>query len=746
MGLVFFVACSPQNLVPGRSLRHHGGMMLPLILKLKTHGAVQEQNVPIDPSPFRGRVGWGCINKCSDGYKEIFSLFKKAQHFLRLHPHLYPPPEGGGGLRHILFLVTGFVFVACLCLAPHMARADETLRQVLRLVDQNQWTAAKSMAARGSTDVKTLYEWLNLQRDDTVQDFDRYAEFVREHPDWPGIRRIRANAERVMGDDVPARDIAAFYKDGPPVSGRGAVAYARALKQLGRGPEAQGVLNDWFIDAGLSNDEQANVLSALYNIFTRETLMRRLDRLIGMDQTTQARALARRMGQGVPELLEARIALSNKKPGASAAVDRVPQALRNDPGLVYERLKWRRRAFDTSASLFELFRALPNGFVPVNENKFWTEHQILMYRLIDERKYQDAYMAAVKPIYTDRLATAQAEWFAGHIAYTYLKQPGRAFRHFETLYGQGQSPLTRARASFWAARASDQLKYPDVAAAWYRVAAGFRGNFYGQLAARKLPGGATIDVQGPPGATAHDRAAYQKSDLRRMAHILRDSGDTVRAGQFLERIAGIHDGHGGMIRMVVDDALDMKLTSTAIKISRESARDGIDFADHVFPILDNMATHGVEPAFVYAIIRQESAFDVDAVSASGARGLMQLMPRTAKDVARSEKTSHRTEWLTDKPSHNIRLGSAYLRQLNDRLGSYALVAAAYNAGPGRLRQWMDQFGDPRDPSVDLVEWVERIPVYETRNYVQRVLESTAIYREKLGTAGRQGLDSLQFGK
>jgi soluble lytic murein transglycosylase len=155
-------------------------------------------------------------------------------------------------------------------------------------------------------------------------------------------------------------------------------------------------------------------------------------------------------------------------------------------------------------------------------------------------------------------------------------------------------------------------------------------------------------------------------------------------------------------------------------------------------------TDGVEPAFVHAIIRQESAFDIDAVSASGARGLMQLMPTTAKDVARQEGTRHAADWLTTKPNHNIRLGSAYLKQLYNRFESYALVAAAYNAGPGRLRGWMETFGNPLEPGTDLVEWIERIPVYETRNYVQRVLEATLIYRKKLGEHPGRYPDPLHF--
>jgi soluble lytic murein transglycosylase len=290
------------------------------------------------------------------------------------------------------------------------------------------------------------------------------------------------------------------------------------------------------------------------------------------------------------------------------------------------------------------------------------------------------------------------------------------------------SPLTRARAAYWAGVSSARLGYADVARAWTRVAAAYPANYYGQLAAKNLPAGARVRAGGPPIATPDDQTVFRRSDLPRLAELLRGAGDTVRAELFINRIADQHDDRAGVVRLTVDLALKLKLTSVAVKISREAAMDGLDFADHVYPVLSDLGAGDVELALVHAIIRQESGFDTDAMSTVGARGLMQLMPATAAGLARQKRADHRHDWLTSRPDHNVRLGRAYLRQLIDQFGDYALVAAAYNAGPSRVREWIKTIGDPRSGEIEMVDFIERIPFYETRNYVQRVVEGVTVYR------------------
>lgn len=646
--------------------------------------------------------------------------------------------------RVVVFVLSFLIFVGGMGLES--ARADDAnaIRQIAQMAMQKQWSAALQTAGQGSSLVQTYFEWLNLQREDNPQDFERYDAFIRAHGDWPGTRRIRANAERAMGGGISPIQAIAFFRDSEPVTARGMILYARALEKSAQAEQARIVVNEWFQDAGLSVDEQDNIWDALKPLISSETMRLRLDHMITEGNEKQARALAKTMGSGYLELAEARLALADKKRDAEARLARVPKHLKDDPGLVVDRMKWRRRKVDDAAPILELFNGLPASFKPYDSRTFWNEQQALIYRLMKEGNYQTAYQVAVRPFHDDKFARGQAEWMAGHVALVYLKQPGRAFRHFEALYKMSLSPLTRARAAYWSAEACAKLGYPDVARAWYRTASAYRGNFYGQLAAVKIPEGQRPYRQGPPIASVEDRAAFASSELPRMARLFMQAGDTVRAENFINRMADLYAGKGGLIRLTVDMAIELKLTSVAVKISRSAAMDGIDFADYVYPTLTGVGTGDVETALVYAVIRQESGFDIDAVSPVGARGLMQLMPSTAKAVARAEKQRHDHEWLTSKPAHNIRLGSAYLKQLVEQFDSYPLAIAAYNAGPGRVNGWLKDYGDPRTGAISLVDWIEQIPVYETRNYVQRVLEGTAVYRQKLKTQKMPEIDPLHL--
>lgn len=630
---------------------------------------------------------------------------------------------------------------------PIIAHADDvdTVRTIFRLTSRDQWSDARDASMRGSVLTREIYEWMALQRPDSGLPFDRYRDFLEGYSDWPYARRIRANAERAFVADMSPAEVLAFYQNAVPVTARAMTAYVRALIATGREPEARETVNIWFQDAGLTPDEQTFIMSNLRSMMTRETLLIRLNRMITEQNYDHAKLLAGQMGVDYAVLARARIALARRDNGAAGLIANITPGLRNDPGLMFERLRALRRA-DRTDAMFAMFSQLPATFQPVDARAFWGEQQILAQRLIDDHRYAAAYQVATRNFDGDRFVQAQSEWMGGYIAFTYLRQPGRSFRHFETLYKIGLSPLTRARAAYWAAEASMDLKYPDVARAWYKMAAGYKSNFYGQIAARKLPNDVIAYRHGPPVASTDERAEFSRNSMVRAARLLHEAGQDGKAALFLNRMADLYAGKGGELRLVVDLALEMGMDSAAVKISREAATDGIDFSDYVFPVIKGLPNSGIEPALMYAIIRQESGFDVGAVSPAGAKGLMQLMPKTAKAIAKQEGHKHDNKWLTSQPNHNVKLGTAYLKDLIDNYGgSYAIAAAAYNAGPGRVSGWLEQYGDPRKGEVPLLEWIERIPVYETRNYVQRILEGTQVYRQKLAGHGNTPRDTMHLG-
>lgn len=606
--------------------------------------------------------------------------------------------------------------------------------QIVRLAGRDQWVAAQKVAAQSSPLARAIYEWLSLQRSDVELELPRYEAFLKAHPQWPGVRRIRANAERHVASATRPEEVLALYADAKAeaTSGRGMVALAAALAARGQGAEAAARLNAWLRNTDPLSEEEDLVVARFGPQIDGATRALMLHRALMRGDAAHARQLAGWMGPAAVRIAEARLALSARAADAEDKYANVPSGAGGDAGLVYERLRWLRR-LGRWEEMRAMLLSLPPNFVPIEAGNFWAEQQMLAQQFLDAGDMGAAYQVAALPIHTDRLARAQSMWLSGYIAFAYLKQPGRAFRHFEGLYKSSVSPLTRARAAYWAGRASEGLGYKDVAQAWWRTAAAHRANFYGQLAATLLPAGAKVGQAGPPKITPQDRAVFAASELPRVARLLAKAGQDDRAAAFLLRMADLHAEEGGVVRLAVDAAVEDGLKSTAVKISRQASLQGHDFGDHVFPMLHGMPNSGIEPALMYAIIRQESGFDADIVSPAGAIGLMQLMPRTATHIAKQEREKHRTEWLADRPAHNVRLGTAYLRDLVRQFdGSYALAAAAYNAGPGRVQRWVVQYGDPRQGQIDLVDWIERIPIYETRNYVQRVLEGVAIYREKLG--------------
>jgi soluble lytic murein transglycosylase len=632
-----------------------------------------------------------------------------------------------------------------LVMIPTFSHADDaqSIRAMMKFTETGKWTDAQASARAAGPLAQTIYEWFALQRDDGSYEFGRYRDFLAQYGDWPSIRRIRTHAEQGMTADLSSTAVLDFFARNDPVTARGMIMYVRALTSSGQNERAVEKIAKWFPQANLSNDEQAQFIKVLGDMVDDRVLMKRLDRLLVTENYGQARLLARTMGAGVIKLADARIALAKTARGAEHQLTMVPREYASDPGLIYERLRWRRKK-DQYEGMASLILGLPKDFKPYDSRAFSSEQQIAVQSLMNNGEFVEAYQVAVHVTHDDRFAKAQADWQAGFVALVYLKQPGRAFRHFENLYKSSISPLSRARAAYWSGEASTALGYPDVARAWYRTASAYRSNFYGQLAATKIPSGSQPYRQGPPLASMSEQQEFARNPLVRAARLFHEAGNDRLTDLFLARIAGVYKGRGPMLRLAVDLANDLNLTTDAVKISREASMDGVDFSDYVFPTLAGLSFNGVEPALVYAIIRQESAFDVEAVSGSGALGLMQLMPRTAKAVAKQEGRKHKNDWLTERPEHNIMVGTAYLRILVRKYKSYGLVAAAYNAGEGRVDSWLKKYGDPRRGEIGLVEWIERIPLYETRNYAQRVLEGVHVYRRKTGANLAPDADPLHL--
>jgi soluble lytic murein transglycosylase len=342
----------------------------------------------------------------------------------------------------------------------------------------------------------------------------------------------------------------------------------------------------------------------------------------------------------------------------------------------------------------------------------------------------DAYAVSVPHGQTKGASFAEAEFLAGWIALRHLGRADDSLKHFQKLYDGVNTDISKSRAAYWLGRAHEAAGRPKDASEWYARAAGAGQTFYGQLAARKLPGTAARLPTDPVASTAEGQNLAGR-ELVSMARYLGQAGDFERTRPFLLRLARLVTAPGE-ISLLAQLAVELRRPDVAITIARRAVESGVTLFDTSFPVVDLGATGAVERALALALVRQESAFNAGAISASGALGLMQLMPGTARDVAGRAGVPFVQDKLTRDPAYNVTLGSRYFAEMLQRFsGSYELALAAYNAGPNSVARWLESIGDPRAGKIDMIDWIEMIPFRETRNYVQRVMEGVGVYRDRL---------------
>lgn len=578
---------------------------------------------------------------------------------------------------------------------------------------------------------RKLYSWLYYLEADNEKDFDKLSYFIDKHPDWPWQTKLELRAEAIMNEELDSYQIVSWFKNHKVKTPSGMKHYAKALQQLGKKNELKIVLRQWWRDAKLSSSDQNYFIEHYGYYLSRAAHIDRLDMLLSNKHYTNARKIARRLGMGYPRLAEARISIREDKPGVDATLKKVPDYLQENPGLLYERIKWRRRHNKDDGAI-ELLEKIAEIDTIASQSRWWKERHVMARRLIEDKEYKRAYELVSQHRQMSGFSLAQAEFIAGWLALQFLDEPYKAFEHFEKLYHNVATPISRARGAYWAGRASDELGHPDIAREWYRSAARHQTAFYGQLAIAALDNKYKPPQQLPPQRDRKREQEFKKKDLVQAAKILSRNGFRKEATAFLEKLShNVTEPQDYLL--VAELSRDLDRFDNAIRIAKNGLKKDVFLMDHAYPtIVSRLRKIKTEWALVHAVIRQESAFDYKAQSPAGARGLMQIMPSTAKIVAKKINVSHRTRWLVADPNHNIKLGSAYLDQMIKRFdGSYPLALAAYNAGPSRVDRWVRQFGDPRLGEIGMVDWIELIPIYETRNYVQRVMEGLYVYRLKL---------------
>jgi soluble lytic murein transglycosylase len=441
---------------------------------------------------------------------------------------------------------------------------------------------------------------------------------------------------------------------------------------------------------------------------------------------------------GHQALAIARIALMKKDDSAAIAVGNVPPALQHDAGLLFELARNRRKAEDYIGAAAVLD---PPPAMNSRPDLLWPELEDAARRAVLRGDMSVGYRLAAGHQATDGTTFADGEWLAGWIALRFLDDYKQSYGHFTGLYTGVTSPISKARGAYWAGRAAEEMGDLATAQNWYRAAASNLTTYYGQLAASRIGSRDALQFGPMPRPSKAERGKFEGRELVRVVRLLAQLDQSERSRVFLQKMAD-DTGRPTELRMIADLGHEMGRDDLAVMVAKSAHGKGVDLIDYLYPLRTIPPGNGPEQALLLAVIRQESAFDVKAVSSAGALGLMQLMPFTAKHVAKTLKTRFRKNDLTKDANYNIRLGRAYLQELLEFFDqSYVLTIAAYNAGPDRVNQWIRLYGDPRDYDVDVVDWIETIPLSETRNYVQRVLENLQVYRHRLGSY--QVVQSLQ---
>jgi soluble lytic murein transglycosylase len=598
--------------------------------------------------------------------------------------------------------------------------------------EQTRNFAAKGSAAsnvRPSPRGNPAGQWLAYYKGETSDSYETIARFIAKYPDFPSMDKLRVAAEKAMPSSLGDAAALDWFSKNPPQTTFGMKMYADALRRAGREAEARKAINTWWRDTSLTPNDQSKGYMVFATVLDKDAHQERLRTLIYRQQYTNARSLAEALGSGYSALTEARIALRSGKGNPNGYIARIPSSLINDEGLMFDRLRARRKA-ENNAGAMEILAKTPSYAQMYDAEEWGKERGIIVRRLFEEKKYGMAYRLSADHKIKSGPGFAANEWMAGWLALEYLKKPWDAFEHFERLYHGVETPISKSRAAYWAGRASEKLGHPDIARKWYDVGAKHTTTFYGQLSSLKM--GREDRVRA---VSAAANPQVKNGALASAARWLRQNGYKAEAALFLNKMIE-QAKTSSDFAAIAELSNEISMKHVAIKAAQECEKvTGTAMVGYAFPKIEKyMNNADVEWALVHALVRQESRYDPEAVSSAGARGLMQLMPATAKEVARKAGLSHQTDWLTKKPAHNVVLGTKYLDQLLRRYdGNYAMALAAYNAGPGRVSQWVKEIGDPRQKNVDLVNWIEMIPIYETRNYVQRVLEGVYVYRQTLST-------------
>lgn len=624
------------------------------------------------------------------------------------------------------------VTIAFLASAPLLFAQEQSatspLAAALKAASSANWDLAAAKAQPVGEIGADLVAWHRLRAGEGT--LAEYSSFLARNPDWPGLPLMHRKGEAAISDETPAQDVIAYFRDMEPQTGYGVLQLARAQEATGQKAEAAARVVQVWRTFGLNKSEHDAFLARYKDLLLQHHTVR-MDMLLWRGRFADAQRLFPLVDKGWQALAEARIGLRRRVDNVDALIKAVPEELQDHAGLAYERFVWRARK-GRSADAVSLLLERSTSTGALGEPSHWANRRRSLARqMMREGDGMTAYRVASSHNLTKGADFADVEWLSGYLALRYLNDPETALAHFQSFRVAVKSPISLGRAGYWEGRAYEALEDTGSAQASYAFGAEYQTSFYGLLAAER--GGFSMDaaLTGAEEFPDWRQAPFMSSSVLKAALMLYQAGNTALAKRFFLQVA--EKLNRTELGQLADLALALQDPHIALMIAKQGARRGIILPRAYYPLHDLVKEDlPVAPELALAIARRESEFNPVVESGVGAKGLMQLMPKTARAVAETLEVDFEAGLLMTDWRYNARLGAAYLVRLQEEFGnSPVLVSVGYNAGPSRARNWIKAFGDPRSEKVDVVDWIEHIPFRETRNYVMRVAESLPVYRARL---------------
>jgi soluble lytic murein transglycosylase len=618
---------------------------------------------------------------------------------------------------------------------PSKAMEDlEQLPLIFKAYRDNDLTEAVILTSKLSDPAaQAVAEWFAI-RSGLPIGYERIMAFRQNYPDWPMTSQLRRRMETTfLAERRSNAQIRAFFDKQPPVTPAGRIALGSALKGDGLDKEAAELIRHAWREDTFGSETERRILDRFPGLLTQADHRYRMERHLLKENWGAALRAAGYAGKDHVTLVKARMGVFQGKKKAAKAFAAVPASLRSDPSYLFSRALLQRRSKDLAEAAKIIMQAPRDRELRVDGDEWWAEQRLVTRELLDKGDAQTAYNVASHHAAESPAQQIEAEFHAGWIALRFLNDPTTAAKHFAKVSDTASTPISLARVAYWQARAAEAAGVSEDAKLFYAKAASHPTTYYGQLAREKL--GESISLRSVEPLKDEERKIFEALIPVRAVNLLHQAGETeLVIGLYSDLAQTLNDP--GQLDALAALATSQQNPRAVLAVGKIALQRGFPLDQHAYPLaaIPDFEPVGdeVEPAMVYAIARQESAFNPKAVSSAGARGLMQLMPATAKRTAQRFGVGFDLKRLLEDPSYNAKIGSAHLGELmEDWKGSYILAFASYNAGGGNVKKWVRTYGDPRKPQVDTIDWVERIPFYETRNYVQRVMENLQVYRMRL---------------